>query len=216
MKKQSLIFDFDGTLYDPLEPVHSSLSFGLHANHLPEIPLEVIKTFIGPPLSISLKKFFPNLSDDQINAIIAKFREHHNEHSLPLYKPYSGMFSILSSLKNNFELNIASSKPQKLLEAVVRYHKIGDLFSSIVGSSGNDGSSKTKYLEKILSQSPIGKDQTTMIGDRYFDIDAGKQVGTKTIAVTWGYGSQEELTQCQATAMVNSFTELERLLDNWS
>jgi phosphoglycolate phosphatase len=40
-----------------------------------------------------------------------------------------------------------------------------------------------------------------MVGDRALDITAGAHHGLRTVGVTWGYGSLEELTKAGATAL---------------
>jgi phosphoglycolate phosphatase len=51
-----------------------------------------------------------------------------------------------------------------------------------------------------------------MIGDRYHDIEAGVQVGTKAAGVLWGYGDHEELATAGAHAIVAQPAELLSLL----
>jgi phosphoglycolate phosphatase len=43
-----------------------------------------------------------------------------------------------------------------------------------------------------------------MIGDRIFDIRAGRANGTRCLAAGWGYGSPEECAQADAVAATPS------------
>ena len=51
-----------------------------------------------------------------------------------------------------------------------------------------------------------------MIGDRDSDIFSGKKFGTSTIAVTYGYGSVEEMTACGADFVARSVEDLKTIL----
>ena len=43
-----------------------------------------------------------------------------------------------------------------------------------------------------------------MIGDREFDVIAAARNGIRSVGVTWGYGSAEELTAAGAAALCDS------------
>jgi phosphoglycolate phosphatase-like HAD superfamily hydrolase len=54
--------------------------------------------------------------------------------------------------------------------------------------------------------------QALMVGDTAADILAGKAAGIKTCAVTYGFGSLAELQQCQPDYLIDTFSDLVRLV----
>ena len=44
--------------------------------------------------------------------------------------------------------------------------------------------------------------RTVMVGDRHYDIDGGRAHGLRTIGVTWGYGTPDELRTSGADHIV--------------
>jgi phosphoglycolate phosphatase-like HAD superfamily hydrolase len=54
--------------------------------------------------------------------------------------------------------------------------------------------------------------QALMVGDTTADILAGKAAGLKTCAVTYGFGSPEELQHCQPDYVIDTFSDLVRLV----
>jgi phosphoglycolate phosphatase len=50
--------------------------------------------------------------------------------------------------------------------------------------------------------------ETVMVGDREHDVLAGKANGTRTIAVTYGYGSAHELKQASPDCICDSPAEV--------
>ena len=51
-----------------------------------------------------------------------------------------------------------------------------------------------------------------MVGDTPADILAGKAAGTKTCAVTYGFGTREALLQCAPDCIIESFGEFVELV----
>jgi phosphoglycolate phosphatase-like HAD superfamily hydrolase len=47
-----------------------------------------------------------------------------------------------------------------------------------------------------------------MVGDTPADVLAGKAAGTKTCAVTYGFGARDALLQCAPDHVIESFREL--------
>jgi phosphoglycolate phosphatase-like HAD superfamily hydrolase len=52
-----------------------------------------------------------------------------------------------------------------------------------------------------------------MVGDTTADILAGKAAGLKTCAVTYGFGSLAELQHCQPDYVIDTFSDLIRLVE---
>ena len=50
-----------------------------------------------------------------------------------------------------------------------------------------------------------------MIGDTEMDMQAGKAVGVRTLAVSWGYGSGDSLAACNPDFIVGNYDEFRKL-----
>ena len=53
-----------------------------------------------------------------------------------------------------------------------------------------------------------------MVGDRKYDIEAANAAGLPNIAVSYGYGSEEELSKAGAMVIAGTVKELENILLN--
>ena len=51
-------------------------------------------------------------------------------------------------------------------------------------------------------------DSIFMIGDRHHDIEAGRSAGVRTVGVTWGFGSRDELGDAGAEFVVDVPNEI--------
>ena len=61
----TVLFDFDGTLFDSSEGVFKSLKYAFRADNKPEPTDEELRRFIGPPIYDSFKSFYSY--DDEKN-----------------------------------------------------------------------------------------------------------------------------------------------------
>ena len=65
---------------------------------------------------------------------------------------------------------------------------------------------------RLLGVTDESKKEAVMIGDRMFDVIGAKSHGITSIAVSYGYGSREELDNSNPDYIVDSVEELENLL----
>jgi phosphoglycolate phosphatase len=86
-------------------------------------------------------------------------------------------------------------------------------FDLVVGSN-LDGTmtDKTEIISYILADQKIEKVKTVMIGDRKHDIIGAKNNGIDSIAVSYGYGSKEELEKINPTKIASTVEELLQML----
>ncbi len=76
---------------------------------------------------------------------------------------------------------------------------------------------KTQTLERAMevlgieTRSLGAPAPAAIVGDRYFDVEAGRAMGLATVGVSWGIGSPSELRSAGADHIVNSPEELVRL-----
>ena len=67
-------------------------------------------------------------------------------------------------------------------------------------------------FEVLSAQLGLPPQEIVMIGDRATDIAAGKANGTRTLAVTYGFGDMEELTAAQPDQICHSPDEIGQAL----
>ena len=60
----------------------------------------------------------------------------------------------------------------------------------------------------ILEKEQLKPEECLMVGDREHDILGARHNGIETIVVEYGYGSDQELTECQPKARIAQFSDL--------
>jgi phosphoglycolate phosphatase len=108
---------------------------------------------------------------------------------------YPGIVELLSTLYNkHIRLYVVTTKPKIYADRIIEHFQLARYFHDIYGAE-LDGrfENKVEHIELIMSQLKIISEETAMIGDRKEDIIAGNLNHIKTIGVTYGYGSVQEI-----------------------
>jgi len=210
---KAILFDLDGTITDPKEGIINSFKHSLTKMEIPESSYEVLKSFIGPPLHHSFMNTY-NLNKEETDRAVDFFREYFRDKGIFENKVFEGLEDILKLLKkNNYKIALATSKPQIFAEKILNHFNLTKYFDFIQGSN-LDGSmtDKEEIITSVLSSLKIQGDEALMIGDRKFDIIGAKKCKTKSCAVTYGYGSIEEINHEKPDYICSSMSELNGLL----
>src|SRR5690606_27077879 len=98
--------------------------------------------------------------------------------------------------ERGFELYLATSKPWAYAGKILDHFDLSVYFDGIHGSE-LDGTRdyKEELIEYILQQRKLSHSNTLMIGDRRYDINGAKHNNVRSVGVTYGYGSLEELNE---------------------
>ncbi len=210
---RKILFDLDGTLTDSGPGIINSVSYalnkyGIRANN------EELTAMIGPPLQQSFQIIY-GFSNEKASEAVEYYREYFREKGMFENQLYPGITEMLKELfENNRQLYLATSKPTVFARQILQHFKIEYLFDQVVGSN-LDGSRVVKpEIIGAVSEltGGLSRDETVMVGDREHDIIGAKAHELDTIAVTYGYGSLEELKSVQPTVVVSSVAELSELL----
>lgn len=210
-KYDYVIFDFDGTVVDTGEGILKSLQYSFKEMGREVPDLNDLKKFIGPPIYYSYTTFY-GVSEEEVGMYIKKYRERYKEKGIYECELYDGMIELLDGLRaKGIKIGIASSKPMHLIYSVADYLKITDKFDAIVGVKIDDSnhSSKTQLiLDAMTEMGATDKSKVLMVGDRMFDLDGAAGAGVDSCGAIWGYGSEEEFREHNATYIVNKTTEI--------
>lgn len=181
-----VIFDLDGTLIDPVLGVVKSINYTLDALNLGSLDEKTKKSFIGPPIFISLKNTF-NLSDEEAKKATEIFRAIYKEKFLYEAKIYNNIPALLQTLKqNNYKLAVATYKRQDYAELILKHFKLDTYFNFIKGADFEGKLSKKDIIRLCLEN--FSTNNAVMIGDTLHDEKGARDLSINFISVSWGYG----------------------------
>lgn len=205
-----ILFDLDGTLTDSGEGIIKSVIHALNYYDI-HLDLEDLKTFVGPPLSLSFKKY--GVPDDEIEHAIMLFRERYLTVGKFENHPYPGIIEMLEDLKKEYKLFVATSKPETTAIEILKHFDMDQYFEKIAGAtSSHERETKHQVIAYLLET--IGSEhQFIMVGDTAFDVIGAKKANIETIGVSWGYGKVKDLENAGAMAIAKTPEELKKLLE---
>jgi phosphoglycolate phosphatase-like HAD superfamily hydrolase len=110
---------------------------------------------------------------------------------------------------STFTLGVVTTKESEGAEIVLRRLALIPFFRHIQGGSpGLRFKPAPDTILAALAALHCAPPDALMVGDTPADILAGKAAGTKTCAVTYGFGRRETLLQCAPDYVIDSFGEL--------
>jgi phosphoglycolate phosphatase len=185
-----IAFDLDGTISDPIVGVSASINYALEKLGLPSKDPAALEAYIGPPLQEIFADLFGKKNDELIQAAIKLFRERYVNMGYRENVLYPGIKEILDWLAaKGHKLYIATSKKTTIARAVADLFEITKYFEEILGCGLNR--KKYELLNEIKEREDT--ESLVMIGDRSYDMKAGRECHCFCIGVLWGYGSKAEL-----------------------
>lgn len=206
-----IVFDFDGTLGDTHRNIVATMQMTMDELQLPVRSEAECTATIGLPLSECFTAMYPDLPADVIRRCTDTYKRifQDNLHNIEP-KAFPRVKETLSALKQKgYTLTIASSRShESLVELVGRLH-LADYFAYIVGGDDvKEAKPKPEPVTKTLAAMHCEPSQTLVVGDMAVDILMGANAGTRTCGVTYGNGTQDELTEAGADYTIDSIDKL--------
>ncbi len=209
---KTILFDFDGTVFDTGEGIMKSVQYAAEAFGYSEPDWTALRSFVGPPLAESFARRY-NVDAETAKAMTAKYRERYSEKGLDECSAYPGVPELVRRLKSRgATVAVATGKPTAFTVNILERHGLGELFDAVLGSEfdGTRGQ-KWEVITELLER--YGSDGAVMVGDRDNDVCGAKRCGISCIGVAWGYAEPGELEREGAIAVVQDVGGLEELLN---
>lgn len=192
-----ILFDLDGTLTDSGIGIIKCAKLTLAHYGLPIPDDQTMRSFVGPPLRLSFRKF--GVSDDKIAEAISIYRNRYTVIGMFENFPYPGIAELLEQLKaQGHRLFVATSKPEHMAITILEHFGLAQYFDRICGAASDDTRSKKEEVIAYLLEKEGNPCDTIMVGDTIYDIDGAKANHMEAIGVAWGYGNVAEMKNAGA------------------
>jgi HAD superfamily hydrolase (TIGR01549 family) len=210
MKKQikSIVFDLDGTLMESGSTIYKSMiitlgEYNIHHN----LSEEQFYTKIGYHFKDIFDEFKIVVPD--LDAFINRYKSHYFDFIDETYL-FENVHEVLAYLKSrNYFISLLTTKSQDQTDRIIEYFNMKNYFSAIVGrNKGIPIKPAPDSLLSICAVTGIPPSQTLMVGDTELDIKCGKNAGTLTCGVTYGYRSPEILAKEEPDFLISNIKEI--------
>ena len=194
-----ILFDLDGTLTDSKPGIIECIAYALEKENVPYTN-QILDKMVGPPFRVSMHDFL-GLEMPEIEKLIGIYRGVYEEYGYKNCKVFEGVEQMLSALKNAGKvLGVATSKPIKFTQMIMRDFDLGKYFDYVAGASSDASKeAKSDVIQGALENLGVkDKSKVLMVGDRLYDIEGAHMQGIDCAAVLYGYGSKEEFEEYKA------------------
>ena len=212
MRWRTVLFDFDGTIFDTVEGITKSAQYAL-AKHGIHEPLDRLRCFAGPPLAEKFMEVY-GVTQPEAEQLVAEFRERYVPIGVYESSPFSGIKELLIRLRQvGLKLGVATSKPQTLAELLLERAEMKECFDVIVGSAPGPGNDqKWQIVQRALALSETAPEAAVLVGDTKYDAIGAARCEVACLGVAWGYGAPGELEAAGVLGIAADPAELEGLL----
>ena len=212
MKYKTVLFDFDGTVFDTVEGITKSARYAL-AKHGIAAELDDLRCFAGPPLVDKFMEVY-GVSEEEAGQLVTDFRERYAPVGVYESKPFPGVRELTDRLKAaGFTVGIATSKPQQHAELLLGRAGLADCFDVVEGSTpGLNNQRKYQVVRRAMEKAGAEKETTVLVGDTKYDVEGATIVGIPCIGVAWGYAAPGELEEAGAVRIASDMDDLAKML----
>jgi HAD superfamily hydrolase (TIGR01549 family) len=128
---------------------------------------------------------------------------------------YPGVEKTIGDLKaENYKIALLTTKVQDQADKILKHFKIDHHFDLIMGRRPNiKDKPSPEPLMFICNKLNIETKNTMMVGDSEMDIRCGTGAGAKTVGVTYGYRSVEQIKRENPDFIIDGITEINSILN---
>lgn len=214
------IFDLDGTISNTLHSLHYFCSVALEQCGFPPVTEEnAIRRMVGSGARTLIKRLITaslgeNHTEAQYEELFRTYSELNAANPMKMVTEYDGVRDLLTTLQENgILLAVLSNKIDSLTNQVVTALYPEIQFAVIRGQiEGFPKKPAPDGVWAILDTLGVKKEEALYIGDSDIDMQTGKNAGLKTIGVTWGFRTPEELLAIGCDGLIQHPRELLSIL----
>jgi phosphoglycolate phosphatase len=215
--KKLLLFDLDGTLLDSVPDLAFSINEMLKKLGKSTFSIDIIRTWVGNGAETLVNRALSgnviidtklnlHLKNKALNLFLDIYK--HNSYNNTII--YPNVQSTLNILKNKgYILSIVTNKPYEFVEPILKAFEIDYLFSCIVGANTTEYKKPNPApLLYACDNQNIIIEKTIMIGDSKNDIIAANNCDMDSIAVSYGYNYDEDISVYNPNVVYDDFKDI--------
>ena len=214
---QLIVYDLDGTLIDSKQDIAEAVNWtldelGLVGGHgRTPLSMERISSFVGNGVTSLMRQVLEEVGTPRAVSLphaIKLFRRRYGEHLLDHTRLYPSVRKVLEFYRARKQA-VITNKPEDFSRRILRALGIDSFFFRILGGdSGFPKKPAPEALVAVLKEAGVSREEAVLVGDSAMDVETGKNAGIQTAAVTYGFGSREEIEAAQPDFILEDLGEL--------
>lgn len=205
-----ILFDLDGTLVDTSKDITNALNYALKTYNIKELTVNDTVKMIGEGTTRLIEKIIGDANLRKRDEIIRQFIEYYLKHIADFSYEYPFVRETLEQLKG-YKKAVISNKRESLSSKLLEKLDLFKYFNLVVGSDTISAKKPSPLpVFHVMEKLNTNQNESMIVGDSNYDIEAGKKAGIKTVAVTYGYRERQHLMD--ADHMIDSIKDLTTLI----
>ena len=213
MNYDAVFFDFDGTVADTLQNITDALNHTMRCFGRREFAVRTVKPHLGWGVDYLMRKLSPEVSEEELDAMLRHYRPYYAAHTTDKVLPYPGILPMLERLQRAGLKNaIISNKPDAAVQPFVEgvFH---GLISFAMGElPGIARKPAPDMLVFAADRLGVELPRCVYVGDTEVDIQTAANAGIDCVCVTWGFRTREELLRAGAAQIADNTEELMQMI----
>jgi phosphoglycolate phosphatase len=220
LRVKGVTLDLDGTLLDTIPDLAAATNCMLEELGRPPLDLELIRTFVGKGIPRLVERALAGDIDGRADAeLMARALPIYEKHYVALNGRhttiYPGVREGLDQLRSRgLPLACVTNKSGRFTLPLLEHVGFAPYFESVV--SGDTLPRKKPDPDPLLhacAALDIAPRDMLMIGDSLNDTQAARAAGCPVFCVTYGYNEGHDVRDLDTDAIVESLTEVARLVE---
>jgi len=211
--QHAIVWDLDGTLVDSGTDIAKAANIARQGAGLPLIPEDIAISYVGDGVVKLLERVLGHgvsspVSEGEIQAGLARFNAHYDQHLLDQTDLYPGIREVLAALSER-PLFLATNKPRRFTMAILEGLGLVGVFQKVV--AGDDVPRRKPdpaHIYACIEGTSLLPSLLTVVGDSPNDILAARGMGARSVAVTYGLVPGARLAAEQPDVLVDNVEDL--------
>lgn len=211
-----VIFDLDGTLLDTIGDLAASCNHTLEQFGHPTHPIAAYPMFVGNGIAKLVERALPAecREAEYVERVRRSFVEYYRAHIADYSHPYDGVVELLDELaERGVMMAVASNKFHEGTVALIDHFFGCERFVAVYGQRECVPiKPDPTVVEQIVAEAGVRREEVLYVGDSGVDMRTAAAADVRSVGVTWGFRSREELIKAGATHLVDRAEEILKLL----
>lgn len=216
---KACVFDLDGTLLNTLTTIAYYGNTALEKFGIAPIETERYKYLVGNGAKLLVERMLREreaYTAEMYEKVYKYYNDCYNADVKRYTEPYDGIIDMLTELKKrNICVGVISNKPDFAACGAVADFIPSELVDVVHGQiEGIKIKPAPDGAQNVLNELGVSAEQTVYVGDTWIDMQTGKNLGSFTVGVLWGFRDYDELKKSGADLIVKNPQEIVDYVDS--
>ena len=204
---KNIIFDWSGVVRDTVTNQMWIVNHIFKKYGVEKITTEKFRENWTQPPALFYQKYLPEGYNEEERSKL--FQKLQLDKDCPKATSFPEVVKLIHECKERgYFLSVVSSDFPETLLPEVKAYGLENVFKEIV----TDANDKLPPTQKIIKENNLSLENTFFVGDSNHEIDVSKKTGIKSVAVTWGFTSEQKLRASNPDYIANNVRELEDII----